>query len=188
MCEYAVLGGIENGIDIELIYPFIQDARSICEIGAGYGRILQYLIKKGYQGEITGIERSQQFFSYLKSQYQERVNLICVDIMNCHFVQQYDVALWMWSNLSEWPPHQQFNYLKKLTRWVKPGGIFVMETIDAEQRPLNSTTYREQFYCHTGQHGVTFGYNASHEEIDHYLLQLNLKRNKYPWVKPHGIR
>jgi trans-aconitate methyltransferase len=173
--HFAMLGGFDDGRDVDLIFPYIESSSSLVELGAGYGRVVDALHDRSYQGAITLVERSSNFFKYLVQRYQQdEVCLIHADIATLDKHDRYEVALYMWSNLSEWPKSEQPNVIKKLCSWVQPGGVLVLETIDASQKPLNSSSYENQGYCFDSQYGKVHGYNASVEEVDHYAKEVGL--------------
>src|ERR1700751_1078292 len=97
--EIAVRGGLQNHIDVKLAFDQIKDANSILELGAGYGRCLEYLIMAGYKGDLVAVEFVPEFVSYIKGKYGDRVSIIDEDIKSdsFHLSKKVDAALWLWS-------------------------------------------------------------------------------------------
>jgi phospholipid N-methyltransferase len=172
--KFAQIGGFDDNCDIELIYPFIKNTQTLIEIGAGYGRVVNALLSRNYPGKIAALERSNNFFNYLKRLYDKKADLIHGDVALLAQHDTYDAVLYMWSNLSEWPKNEQSKLISALCTWVKPGGLLILETFDASQIPLNATGSDGQTYHYESDHGVVHGYNATITEIDTYIKQSNL--------------
>ncbi len=45
----AIDRGLDTGCDLEQIFPQLTAAKTLLEVGAGYGRALQHLQRLGYQ-------------------------------------------------------------------------------------------------------------------------------------------
>jgi SAM-dependent methyltransferase len=173
--QFVKAGGFDDDKDIDLIMPYLIDSHSIIELGAGYGRVIGALRKRGYGGKITAIERSKNFFSYLTHNYlNESTILMNDDIYNMSPSGLFDVVLYMWCNISEWPKEQQSSVVKNISTWAKPGGLLILETIDASQKPLNSIDYTSQTYAYKSQHGTVQGYIPTEQEIDNYINDADL--------------
>jgi len=101
--KIAVLSGLDTGKDIEVIWKYIQSAKSILEVGAGYGRVLNHLITRGFNGTLSAVERSKKLSHWLKSQYQHCVTLHEGTVMAAKSGRQYDLILWMCLDLLNLP-------------------------------------------------------------------------------------
>lgn len=172
--EFARTGGIDNGCDIDLAYPFIERTKSIIEAGAAYGRVIKRLLQKGYQGEIFAIERSKQFCNYLKANYGDKSEIVHADLLNFKPPKKVDAVLWMWSNIGEFPQKDQLRTLKHLADFLNPDGIFVLETIDHTALPMNLASYdtTTRTYIDHFPHGSLCGYTPTIEEIHEYAEKL----------------
>ncbi len=177
--NYAIKGGFENGCDIDLVYPYIKHTHSIIEVGAAYGRVIGHLIRKNYSGEIYAIERSKSFCKYLRQHYQDRVNIINMDIQYFQPPQKIEAMLWMWSNITEFPKIEQLPMLKHLSSWLMPSGIFVMETILHTLKPTNVTFTQGQSYVVDSEYGKAYGYTPSTQEVHEYAEKLGFKYIKH---------
>lgn len=181
--QYAIQGGFEKGCDINLIYAVIQNTQSLLEVGAGYGRVFNCLLERGYQGDLIAIERSENFCNYLRETFEDKVKVIQADAEKMELNFKVDVVLWMWSNISEWPKGEQFNILSRLVSLCKkPAGFFIMETIDPSVKPNNVSIYQENTYMAQTDYGRVYGYNPTPDEIKAYaqrLEVLNFKQISY---------
>ena len=59
------------------IFKFIDlnGFNSFADIGCGKGRVIYYLLKKGFKGKIIGIDANKKFASPLKARLQKRKNV-----------------------------------------------------------------------------------------------------------------
>lgn len=173
--HYAVIGGFENGCDIDLIYAYIKDTQSLLDVGAGYGRALNHLITNGYSGHLFAIERSLNFYNHLVSTFKDSATIIHGDIQDFNFNRKFDVVLWLWSNISEWPKAQQPSILKILSDWCNQDGFLILDTISHNAVPANVTSYSSQIYIAETDYGCVYGYTPKKEEVKEYADLLGLK-------------
>lgn len=173
--EFIITGGLRNNIDLELAYPAIQKSANIIEIGAAYGRVIDFLLEKKFKGSITAVERSKSFYDHLKQKYDDNIDLIHADIEDLNFKDQFAAVLFFWSSLSEWPPEQQLATIKKLLSWVQVDGFLVLELFGADQAPLNSTSCKNQLYEYKSSYGTAVGYTPNQEEMKKYLELLEYR-------------
>src|ERR1700677_3750060 len=127
--EFAIRGGLEEGCDIDVLFPYIEKTQSLIEVGACYGRVLHHLLRKNYRGRIDAIERSTHFFGVLKRKYNKNINLIHADINIFQPKKKLDAILWLWSDISSFPKEEQLPILTHLCSWLKKDGIFILETL-----------------------------------------------------------
>lgn len=178
--EFSVIGGFDSGCDIDIILPYIRSCSSVAEVGAGYGRVIELLRKKGFIGDITAIERSKNFHNFMKEQYFDQATLINSDLTDLDMKGQFDAVLFLWSNISEWSLSEQVFILRKLFNWVKVGGHFIFDIIDSEQKPLNSTQSYGQSYRFESEYGTAIGCTPTREQVMSYIKEIT--PSKYEMV------
>lgn len=176
---YAINGGFEDGCDIDLIYAYIASTNSVIEPSAAYGRVIKRLIQKGYKGKICAIERSNKFYRHLQKLYKNRAEIIHADIQKYQPLEKVDAILWMWSSISEFPKDQQLPILTHLSSWLKPQGIFIIETILHTLIPNNVSTVQDQTYVVYSNYGTAHGYTPSTEEVHEYAITLGFQYIKH---------
>ncbi len=174
--DFITKGGLDNGCDIELIYPFIKSRKTLLEVGAGYGRVIEHLIEKGDPFEIYGIERSKHFFEYTQNKFKDntQVHLILKDIQQYEDDTKFDAILWMWAGISDFPKTEQLQVLEKLSTHMNDHGIFIIETIKHTLVPKNATASDAQSYMIETHYGNLYGYLPSPTEIKNYAQALGL--------------
>jgi SAM-dependent methyltransferase len=179
--QYAKARGIDNCCDLELIQktmPGIFDQGKILEIGAGYGRVLNYLIQNNCQGKIFAVERSKKLIHYLKNKFQDKVTLYQQDLHHFATDEKFDVILWMWGSIAEFQKEEQFFILKNLKNHLNKNGTIILDTMSHILVLENATQPRDQ-YCHTKTSDCTVHfYLTSEKQIFDYGENLRLKKAK----------
>jgi hypothetical protein len=123
----AQVGGFNTFNDLELAFPHIVKSDSILEIGAGYGRCLDFLIRKKYPGKIIAVEQSEKLAAYLSLHYKHRAEIIHENIKALHLSVKVDAALWMWSGLIDFSAEEQLQSIKNISAVLNAGGKLVID-------------------------------------------------------------
>ncbi len=173
---YTILGGLDDYSDLKLIAPYLQNRSSILEVGACFGRVIDYLLENNLGENITAVERSMKYFKLLKQKYNNKVDLIHSDITTATINKKYDAILWMWSGLSDFAKHEQISVLKKLTNLLNPDGVLLIDTFSHAIKPANAQTSHNQSYVISAANCTLYGYIPSPEEMQQYSEQLNINK------------
>ncbi|MFN7096235.1 MAG: methyltransferase domain-containing protein [Gammaproteobacteria bacterium] len=173
--KIAVTGGLDFGKDIDLIMPYIHSAESILEVGAGYGRVLNHIITRGYSKKLACIERSKKLCQWLKSQYQHRATIHEGSIMTIVSQEKYDLILWMWTGLTEFGQLEQPIVLKKLFEQLMVDGKIILDMVPLAEKPLNTLELTVQEHIIQTKYGIDHCYIPSEQQINNYAHQLGLK-------------
>ncbi|HVV68174.1 MAG TPA: class I SAM-dependent methyltransferase [Gammaproteobacteria bacterium] len=183
--DFAIKGGFENGCDIDLIYPYIANTRSIIDVGSAYGRVLNQLILKKYSGKISSIERSKNLYKHLLNKYSKKVNIYNADIRCFHPNAQYEAVLFLWSGIGDFAKSEQLPLLEHMRSWLKPEGIMILDTILNTIVPGNASVNDDNSFILNSAYGTAYGYKPSEKEIDEYGKQLKFKYIKHiPYQTP----
>jgi SAM-dependent methyltransferase len=175
--EHVKFGGISNGEDLEVIKPYILNAKSILEIGAGYGRVLEYLLKnKSAQCEISAVEKSSAYYKELNENFVNTVKLYNTDLLDFNSTENYDLILWMASGISDFAQHEQLIALNKIVTLLKSDGFLILDTFSPELTPVNVTSFSDQTYSAEIDGYNLNGYIPSVEEIENYISQLPINK------------
>ena len=119
--------GLNTGIDIDTIYPLIKDAKTILEFGAGYGRVINFLRKKGFANEYIGIERIDSLVKYLHENYPNEATILHQDIREIEIENHPNVILWLWSGILELTPEEQKSTIQEAYDLLAPNGLLIIE-------------------------------------------------------------
>lgn len=128
LSELAHIGGFDSWKDMEIAYPHVKDGSSILELGAAYGRCLDYLLTQNYEGEITAIEQSPKFIEHLESAYRGKVDIIHGDFKSHLFNKRFDAILWMWSGILDFSEEEQQLAIEKLNSILNAKGVLIIDT------------------------------------------------------------
>ncbi|WP_131783707.1 class I SAM-dependent methyltransferase [Legionella gresilensis] len=120
--------GLYNCCDVKLIDDFIDKANSILDVGTGWGRILDYLIKKRLNKQLYVAERSKQFLAHLKKKFGEQVTFIQGDLRDQNLPFKVDLILWMWAGIAEFNKQEQLQIFSKLASILNKRGHLILET------------------------------------------------------------
>ncbi len=122
----AVQGGFNTYADLEIVYTNIHPGNSILEIGAGYGRCIDFLLQQQHKGAITAVEQSPILIRHLVQQYAGRVEIIEGDITDLRINSKADVILWMWSGILDFSKEEQAAVMMRLAGMLTLGGkVFI---------------------------------------------------------------
>jgi SAM-dependent methyltransferase len=125
--ELSEKGGFSAYTDLELISTYISNKASILELGAGYGRCLNYFINKGHKGKLTAVEFIPPLVDYLNENFKGKAEIINADIKKLDLPEKYDVALWMWSGIIDFSKEEQLDCCKRIYNLLHEGGIFFID-------------------------------------------------------------
>jgi SAM-dependent methyltransferase len=112
--ELSVKGGFSSYKDMEMIASYIPADASVLELGAGFGRCLNYFIENGHKGKLTGIEYSKPLVKYLQEKFQGKAEILNADIKQLELKEKYDIALWMWSGIIDFSSEEQILSCKRI--------------------------------------------------------------------------
>ena len=133
----------------------ITSPKEILDIGCGIGNIEELIFEKLPNSKITCIELSSEMASVSKERlikFQNKVNIICQDILNFESKQKFDV---IFSNLviHNLSIAKKKELLKKIRTWLKPNGIFIWgEFMDWKDKEIDKhfMDYRKKVILESG--------------------------------------
>jgi trans-aconitate methyltransferase len=188
----AVQGGFNTYADLEIVYHNIHPDDSILEIGAGYGRCINFLLHKQHRAPITAVEQSQVLCEYLLQQYEGKTTIIQGDINAIKPDSPVDVVLWMWSGILDFSKEEQALVVQRLAGMTGPAGkVFIdvprmgVQTIaeHTDQQHIKLTTAFGEVECYIPlseeirEYAATAGFDKV-QETD-YETTTDKKRTMY---------
>ena len=139
--KFAAIAGLSTGCDLDILKPYWSKTRSILDIGAGYGRAINYLLQHDYKGTITAIERNNSFFEYLVKHYShyQNITLLQKDFLTLpNFNEQFDLIIILWLGIADFSKKQQVIIFKKLRELLNDRGTIIIDTLPDHIQPLFS--------------------------------------------------
>lgn len=124
--EFITKAGLLSNSDMNIVFRYIKKHKNktVLEVGAGLGRVLEFLLKMKYDGDIVAIDYCKQYASYLEEKYAsiKNIKIINDNIFNCfHYV---DFSLLMFSVLLDYDAEEQKRLIKHLTS-ITNNAIFI---------------------------------------------------------------
>jgi SAM-dependent methyltransferase len=164
--QIATMLGLQSGIDIEKVYPYIKDAKVLVELGAGYGRVVKALLKRGFTGQIIAVERVKTLFEYLSQNIPEIVVLQQQDLKQLKLATPPDAITWMWSGILELSKDEQKTVINNLYKVLAPKGVLIVEI--PKQVKFVGVHVGEQKIKVETEWGTIDAYLPKHEEMLEY--------------------
>jgi SAM-dependent methyltransferase len=125
--SFAELQGFDTCVDVATIYPYLQNANILLELGAGYGRVVRGLLERGFKGKIIAVERVAELIEYLKLHIPEIVVLEQQDLKKLTIDVAPEAITWMWSGILELSPTEQAHTIQHLHSLMAKGGRLFIE-------------------------------------------------------------
>ncbi|MGD9153719.1 MAG: class I SAM-dependent methyltransferase [Gammaproteobacteria bacterium] len=170
----AVQGGLDTGVDVKNLEKYIDKAKSILEVGAGYGRVLSHILNQGYTGKLVAIERDKKFYQFLQSQFYGRVKIFCSDVMNFCPDDKFDLILWVWASIFEFSKNEQAQVVSHLGNMLNKNGLLILDVLPIECVSINATKLNSHDRVIETPYGKDYCYVPSDDEIMRYAQQADL--------------
>lgn len=174
LTDWSKMGGLTNCPDLKAISAYIQKANTLLELGAGFGRVMQYLSNHYPDKQLFAIERSQQLYTKLQQLNLPNTTLYHSDIQKFNSNLKYDLILWMWSGLTDFAKDEQQNIIGHIQKFLTATGYFIIETFPHDVTPANGSIEDNQNYTLTAENKQLHGYIPSPQEMQTYADALNL--------------
>jgi phospholipid N-methyltransferase len=179
MRKIAITGGIDSGCDVAIIKPYILKSSAIFEVGAGYGRVLEHIVKTGYEGNISAIEYNPKFCNILQESFSEHVDILNEDLCETNITKKFDCILWLWNGISDFSKQKQPEVLQKLLNMLIPGGVLIFDTFPLIADPLYSIKIKEkEYYIKVNQETIRV-YCPTLDDVNNYGDYLNVTERKH---------
>lgn len=176
--KVAAQGGLDNGCDILAINQYIKKAESILEVGAGYGRVIDAVLKQGFCGRLTAIERNPVLYEHLQEKFGNKVKIIFDDIACATLPNKYDLILWMWTGICEFSKIEQCSVVNNLSKSLNTNGFIVIDVIPSECATQNAMDCDKHNRIITTPYGNNYCYLPDSFEIKEYANYSQLKQCK----------
>ncbi len=176
--------GLASGCDIEAIKPYWENAESILDAGAGYGRIIETLLRHNFTGKITAVERSKSLFDFLKNNFKNKVTTLQMNLYNCfQLKEKFDVIFLMWSGLLDFSSNEQSKIIQTLANLLNKNGKLIIDSMPLHILPMKAVEIGEQSYSFLYCGNKAYIYKASKKEIHNYAQMAGLKITSHLTIK-----
>ncbi len=170
-------GGFDECIDLELIEKDIPTSASIIEVGAGYGRCVDFLLNRKQEAKILAVEQSPQLSKVLEDKYknQPSVQVINDDIKTVVIPDKADVVLWLFSGLLDFSKEEQPVVLKRLRSFLKNDGKLFIDIPQLAALTIAKYTSAQDIFMET-PYGNISTFLPSVKEMEAYALQAGFSK------------
>lgn len=130
MIDLVKMCGLSSNADLFYIKNYIKGANSILEIGAGYGRVIDFMLTINPHAQISAIEYSSTLCKILRNTFRDTINLIEADITKIRPKQlsgKFDLITWMWGSIIDIDSSERLKFIKKTYKALNNGGTLVID-------------------------------------------------------------
>ncbi len=127
--EFTAITGFDTSPDVNILFPLIAQKTPLVELGAGYGRVVDSLLKLGYKGEIMAVERVKELVLHLQTLYagNNQVKILEQDMKYLKLPQKAGAVLWLWSGVMEMSLSELMLTLSNLNAQMQRQAILILE-------------------------------------------------------------
>ena len=170
-------GGFDECIDLELIEKHIAASASIMEVGAGYGRCVDFLLKKKQEAKILAIEQSPQLSKVLLDKYknQPKVQVLHEDIKTLVLSDKMDIVLWLFSGMLDFGKEEQPVVLKRLRSFLKDDGKLFIDIPQLAELTVAKYTSAQDIVMETPYGNITT-FLPAWRDIENYASQAGFSK------------
>jgi SAM-dependent methyltransferase len=137
--------GLSECPDIKSFEEYIDDNMSILDIGSGYGRAIDYLIKMDRNLSVTGIELNKNYFMALKKKYNN-VHLLNECILHNNIKDTFDIVLMLWCFIYELSDFEISKLLTKIKKSITENSYLFVDVLNEGAAPSNAIHIKNDIY------------------------------------------
>lgn len=181
--------------ELQLFIPYIKDNFKILDLGCGNGRLLKVLKESKSSIEYTGIDFSNKLIEQAKKDFPNYIFRV-EDMNNLDFEENsFDMIFMIASFHHLETKKERLELLKKINKWLKPGGYLFMTNWNLFQKKYFKFLFKNIFkkkawndffipwqtYSKSGEKLWRFYHSFTRKELE-YLL----KKTKFK-LEPKGV-
>jgi hypothetical protein len=192
--QFGKPAGLDTQVDVSILHEmgYFYEARTVLEIGAGDGRVIDGILKltsapdihthlgilKGRliaTQKIYALERCDNFVEYLNERFRNNPK---VDVIKCDLlideIPRADLGLWMWSGIMEFSPEEQSKAIARIKERINE----LVIDLPLTNANSNLTSHNDRYGEIVTPSGTLHGYNPSINDLLNYALSSKSKENK----------
>lgn len=149
-------------IDLQLLYPTLSkyQLKNALEIGGGYGRVVDGLLRNNATETIYTIEPASTYRQFLFEKYitQDKVTTEHTDVFAFACLPVFDVNLLMGASLTQFTPEEQLLVFIKVKSLLKTDGVFIVDTRVAQPDENKVSDLLDGYAYYIPTHEQIMGY------------------------------
>lgn len=152
----------------------LQEGQKVLDIMCGYGRHALALARQGFA--VTAVDNSNAYISEIDEYARiENLNLLTIhsSVLELKLVQTYDAIICMGNSFAFFNEEEATSILKNLSKHLKPGGIFLINTWMLGEIAIKHYREKEWFYAENYKYLVDNNYcfNPTRIESEHIIIR-----------------
>ena len=173
--KLAAKAGLSKGCDVQKLQPHWINAKTILDVGSGYGRVVNSLLDLGFKGHITATERNPEQLAQLSTIESANLTIVPIDISNINKLnRKFDIILYLWSGLADFPKNRQSTIIRMLAELLNKDGKIIIDTMPMNTLPLDTEEFDQQSFLTRSNNHVVHTYEPSYAEIQKYAMSNGL--------------
>ena len=181
----AVMEGLADCLDVDLVENYIsRKSTAILEVGAGHGRVVSSLLRKGFN-DVSAIESSGQA-PILRDRFGTAIkrgsfHLHTGDLAAFKTFRRYDAILWLFGGITAETAQNQKDMVRHLASFLQPEGMIV---IDLPAGGKNQLKGPEDL---ASPHGQAFANILTRNQLERYAIAAGITINgEQPYLTRTG--
>ena len=167
-------GLTEAEIDFIAAITDLQQGQNVLDIMCGYGRHSLALARKGFN--VTAVDNSKEYVLEIEeSAKTDNLNVITVhsSVLNLKLEHTYDAIICMGNSFAFFNETEATSILKNLSKHLKPGGIFLINTWMLGEIAIRHYREKDWFYAENYKYLVdnSYCFNPTRIESDHIIIR-----------------
>ncbi len=170
-------GGFDQCLDLELIESHLPTDASVMEVGAGFGRCVDFLLKRKHEAKILAVEQSPQLSKVLFDKYKNQSTVLVIndDIKTLNVPDKVDVVLWLFSGMLDFAKEEQPVVLKRLRSFLKNEGKLFLDIPQLAELTVAKYTGEQDIVMETPYGNITT-FLPSFADIENYASQAGFSK------------
>jgi SAM-dependent methyltransferase len=131
--DFAKVSGLFDREDVLALLPYLSNAKSILEVGAGFGRAVDALLCFCPTAKITALEVCSHMCYYMQRRYIDDFNIRVVqaDFLGSSLVHHsYDLITMFWSTLTSFSVDEQQRCFCRMANLLTEDGKFALDLFE----------------------------------------------------------
>jgi hypothetical protein len=128
--DFAKVSGLSDREDVLALLPYLSNAQSILEVGAGFGRAVDALLCFCPNAKITALEICSHMCHYMQRRYVDdfNVRVVQADFLGSSLTHySYDLVTMFWSTLTSFSIDEQQRCFYRMANLLTKNGKFALD-------------------------------------------------------------
>jgi ubiquinone/menaquinone biosynthesis C-methylase UbiE len=132
--DFAKASGLADREDVLALLPYLSQAKSILEVGAGFGRAVDALLCFCPTAKITALEVCSHMCHFMQRRYIDdfNVRVIQADFLGSSLTHHsFDLVTMFWSTLTSFSIEEQQRCFHRMAKLLTENGRFAVDLFES---------------------------------------------------------